>query len=113
VTFAPGDRGARVEIEDDVAGADGHLRQNAFGAVDLSTGKIGVAEVAVLDAQDGNVGDGANRDLSEFRVADFGGWVGGGFPNDLIQGDAQREHLAHHVGQVEHDAGGGADMEIG
>jgi len=30
VTFAPGDRGARVEIEDDVAGADGHLRQNAF-----------------------------------------------------------------------------------
>jgi len=34
-------------------------------------------------------------------VADFGGWVGGGFPNDLIQRDAQREHLAHHVGQVD------------
>ena len=54
-----------------------------------------------------------DRNLPELRVADFGRGVGGGFPNYLSQRDAQREHLTHHVGQVEHDAGGGADMEIG
>ncbi len=112
VTFAPGDRAARIEIEDNAARADGHLGHNAFAAVDLPAGKISVAKVAVLHAENSNVGDRANSDLPQFRVADFAGRVGGGFPNNLRQRDAQREHLTHHVGQVEHDAGGGIDVEI-
>jgi hypothetical protein len=71
VTFAPRDRGARVEVEDDVARADGHFGQNAFAAVDLAAGKIRVAKVAVLDAEDGNVGDRANSDLPQFGVASY------------------------------------------
>ena len=63
MTFTPGDRAARVEIEDDAARADSHFRQNAFAAVNLPTGKIGVAKVAVLDAKHGNVGDRADSDL--------------------------------------------------
>ena len=38
VAFAPRDRCARVEIEDNMAGADGHFGQNAFGTVDLAAG---------------------------------------------------------------------------
>lgn len=73
MAFAPRCRGASIEIEDDLPRTDGHFGQNALGAADLSTGKIGEAKVAVLDAEDGNVGNRADGDLSEFRVADFGG----------------------------------------
>jgi hypothetical protein len=71
VTFAPGNRGARVEIEDDAACADGHFGHNAFAAVDLPPGKISVAKVALLHAEDGNVGDRANSDLPQFGVASY------------------------------------------
>ena len=29
-----------------------------------------------------------------------------------LQRDAEREDLVHHVGKVQHDSGGGADVEI-
>ena len=67
MTFAPGDCSACVEVEDDAAGANGHLGYDAFGAVDLSAGEIGVAEGAVIDAEHGDVGDGADGDLPRVR----------------------------------------------
>src|ERR1700722_4660932 len=113
VAFAPGDGAPRVEIEDDMARADGHFSKYAFAAVNLPSHKICIAKVTVLDTKNGNVGDGADSDLPQFRVADFGGWIRGRFPNDLPEGDAQREHLTHHIGQVEHDARSGVDVEVG
>jgi hypothetical protein len=74
MTFTPRYCCAGVAIEDDLARTDGHFGQNAFAAVDFSTGKIGVRKDAVLDAEDGNVGNRADGDLSNLGVADFGGW---------------------------------------
>ena len=67
----------------------------------------------VVDAEDGDVGDGADGDLSEFGVAYLGGWVGGGLADNLVERDAEREDFVHHVRHVHHYAGCGADMEIG
>ncbi len=88
VAFAPGCCGAGVEVEEDAACADGHLGHDAFGAVDLSASEIGEAKVAVIDAEDGDVSDGAYGDLSEFGVANLGGWVGGGLADDIVERDA-------------------------
>ncbi len=67
----------------------------------------------MVDAEDGYVGDRVYGDLAQLGVADFCSWVGGGFADDLGQGNTEREDLVHDVGQVEHDAGGGADVEVG
>lgn len=111
--FAPRHSSAGVEVEDDAACADSHFRNDALRATDLASGEIGEAECAVIDSQNGDVGHGADRDLSEFGVADLGGGIRGGFANDLIERNAERQDLVHHVGQVEHHSCGGADVEIG
>ena len=100
MTFAPGDCGARVEIEDDMARADGHFSEFAFAAVDLAPGKIRIAKVALLDAQDGNVGDRADSDLSEFRVADFMAGLVVGLPNDFRQGMPSASILLITLGRL-------------
>ncbi len=102
-----------VEVIYDLAALDGEFIDELFGSVDPDVVHIGEAEVARLQAEDGNVSHRAYGEIAKLLTLDLVRGVRGHLGYRLLQGESDRHHLAGDVELILGRTVHAADVEIG